>query len=427
VKKRFIRSFLNSHSSISRATWLVVGAASLFLACANDDNPLTDGQPAGWTGSAVAGDTGTAGAGGSVSTLSGSGGMQATSPVTPVTAGTTAASAGRGGGAAGDKGGASGISGTTGVTAGNSTSNAGTGTAGKAGQGGSAGTAGTDIVNIKLDGMAASIQQGAKITGESWMEVLRLNLVGMYERDVKDVLDKEFASRGADETLAFDHIVASGPNAITLHYAGGDRKIEDGDLVLMDIGAMYQGYSSDITRTIPANGTFTKRQKELYQLVLDAQMGAAAAMKPGVQSLSDMTQWAKNFFKASPLRAVDSYGRERTMDVFFIHEISHYVGKDVHGSDLNYSSSEPVKVGRVFTLETGLYIESDGIGIRTEDDFIMTDTGAVNIWKNTIKTVEEIERFMAQPKPIVSLVPSPEAARHDPSRHRRSYTDHMDF
>jgi hypothetical protein len=103
------------------------------------------------------------------------------------------------------------------------------------------------------------------------------------------------------------------------------------------------------------------------------------------------------------------------------------VGTDVHGADLNYSSSEPVKVGRVFTLETGLYVESEGIGIRIEDDFVVTDAGAVNIWKNTIKTVEEIEQFMAQPKTSGSFVPNPEAVDHDPSKRRGSYTDHMDF
>jgi methionine aminopeptidase len=364
----------------------------------------------------------TAGTGGSVSA---SGGAQATGSVTPVTGGTTFAAAGRGGGASG-KGGVSGI---TGATAGKSTAGAGTGAAGTAGNGGSAGkgSAGTDIVNIKLDGMAASIQQGAKITGESWMQVLRLNLVGMYERDVKDVLDKEFASRGADSTLGFDYIVASGPNAVNIHYAGDSRQIQDGDLVEMDIGAMYKGYASDITRTVPANGKFTQRQKEIYQLVLDAQMGVAAAMKPGDQSLSEMTQWTKNFFKASPLRAADSYGRETTMDAFFTHEISHYVGKNVHGYDLGYTSTEPVQVGRVFTIEPGLYIESEGIGIRIEDDFIMTETGAVNIWKNTIKTVEEIEQFMAQPKTSFSFLPNPEATGYYPSRHRGSYTDHMDF
>jgi Xaa-Pro aminopeptidase len=259
------------------------------------------------------------------------------------------------------------------------------------------------------------------------MQVLRLNLVGMYERDVKEVLDKEFASRGADETLAFDHIVASGPNAVNIHYAGDSRQIQDGDLVEMDIGAMYQGYASDITRTIPANGKFTQRQKEVYQLVLDAQMGVAAAMKPGEQSLSEMTQWTMNFFKASKLRAKDSSGREQTMDTFFTHEISHYVGKTVHGYDLGYTAYEPVQVGRVFTNEPGLYIESEGIGIRIEDDFIMTETGPVNIWKNTIKTVEEIEQFMAQPKTSKTLLPNPEAAGYDPSRHRESYTDHMDF
>jgi Xaa-Pro aminopeptidase len=150
-------------------------------------------------------------------------------------------------------------------------------------------------------------------------------------------------------------------------------------------------------------------------------------MVPAVYSLDDMTQWAKDFFRASPLRARDGNGVERTMDVFFIHSISHYIGADVHGADLNYSSREPVQVGRVFSIEPGLYIESEGIGIRIEDDYIMTDTGAVNLYKNTIKTIEEIEQFMAQPKISAMVVRYLEAADNDPSRRPGTYSDHMDF
>ena len=114
------------------------------------------------------------------------------------------------------------------------------------------------------------------------------------------------------------------------------------------------------------------------------------------------------------------------MNNFFNHEISHYIGTIEHGYDLGYTFTEPVQEGRVFVLETGLYIESEGIGIRIEDDFVMTKNGAVNIYKNTIKTVEEIEQFMAQPKTSYSFLPNPEAASSDP-KHRGSYTNHMDF
>jgi Xaa-Pro aminopeptidase len=207
---------------------------------------------------------------------------------------------------------------------------------------------------------------------------------------------------------------------------GKTRKLVDGDLMVVDIGAKFNQYCGDITRTYPVSGKFTPRQREVYQLVLDAGKAAAAAMKPNQQSLSQMTTFAKDFFRKSPLRAKDKNGLERTMDYFFIHSLSHYIGKNVHGSDLGFSSSDPVKPGRVFSVEPGLYLDSEGFGIRLEDDYMMTDKSAVNIFPNTPIEAAHIEALMAL------RVLLPEVAHYQetgdlPQPDTSARNDHMDF
>jgi methionine aminopeptidase len=272
----------------------------------------------------------------------------------------------------------------------------------------------------------SGIQKAAEITGAAHMEVMRMDLVGLKEWEVKDVISQVFDEQGSDSSYAFSHIVASGPNALSLHYSGGSRTIQDGDLLLMDLGARYNGYCGDISRTIPANGTFTDRQREVYQLVLDAQAAAVAHMRPGEHSLNEMTYWVQDFFRDSPLRAEDSYGIERTMDNFFIHSLGHYIGRDVHGSDLGLSTSSPVQVGQVFTLEPGLYLTGEEIGIRIEDDYVMTEDGPVNIYLNTPKTVDEIEAMM-QGKSNRALIDRASRRPVDQAARQGAYTDHMDF
>jgi Xaa-Pro aminopeptidase len=217
----------------------------------------------------------------------------------------------------------------------------------------------------------------------------------MYEWEIKEVIDAAFVEHGADSLHAFPHIVGSGPNTLELHYPGGGRMVEDGDLVLVDIGARYGGYCGDITRTYPANGTFTSRQRDIYQLVLDAQSAVAEAWRPGVHSLDDMYYFTLDYFRDSSLRALDEYGAEQTMDAFFPHHIGHYIGTDVHGEDLWLDPALPAQVGHVFAIEPGLYIPSEGIGIRIEDDYVLTSEGAVNLAPVLPKTPDDIEGWMA--------------------------------
>lgn len=259
------------------------------------------------------------------------------------------------------------------------------------------------------------------MTSMAQFNILQAVQVGMIEGNFHDIIDSVFDANGANG-LAFNHITGSGPNSIILHYEGKNRVLEDGDVLLVDIGAKYNGYCADITRTYPVNGSFSDRQREVYQLVLDAKEAAAAEMVPGVHSLNQMTTFVKDFFRASPLRAKDKYGREQTMDKFFVHGLCHYVGKNVHGQDLPFNNSEPVQPGRIFTIEPGLYIESEGFGIRLEDTYIMSSTGAENIMPNLPIDADHIEAIMAARK----LTRSSDSYRkqYEPVKSR---SNHMDF
>jgi Xaa-Pro aminopeptidase len=140
------------------------------------------------------------------------------------------------------------------------------------------------------------------------------------------------------------------------------------------------------------SGKFTPRQRAIYQLVLDAQKAVEKEMKPGVTKLGDMTRFTAAFFRKSPLRAKDEKGQERTMDAFFVHGLGHYLGMDVH--DVG-GMSEPVQVGEVFTIEPGLYIKSESIGVRIEDDYVMTENGPEKLSAAIVSDPDEVERAIA--------------------------------
>jgi len=197
--------------------------------------------------------------------------------------------------------------------------------------------------------------------------------IGLKERDLKAVIDHVYAEAGAEP--CFSHIVGSGPHSTVIHYSGGYGELEDGHVMVVDIGAKFD-YCADMTRTYPVNGQFTQRQWDVYNLVLSAKNSVALAAQPGGLSLNDMTTWVRNFFHESPLRAKDRSGRERTMDYFFTHALGHYLGTEVHpGGD----PSRPLAVGDVFTIEPGIYIDREDLGVRIEDAYIMTSEGAVNL------------------------------------------------
>lgn len=209
---------------------------------------------------------------------------------------------------------------------------------------------------------------------------------GIPEYQVAAAMSAVYFGRGC-ERHAYPPIVGAGPNGLILHYVKKTRKIDDGELVLMDVGAECDMYASDITRTIPANGKFNARQRELYDIVLGAQSAAIAAVKPGVL-LKDLTLVALEYLNA--------HGKDRngnSLGQYFTHGIGHHVGLDVH--DLS-DSATPLAAGMVITIEPGLYIPDEGIGIRIEDMVEVTADGARVLSSRLPREAAAIEKAMGR-------------------------------
>lgn len=247
-----------------------------------------------------------------------------------------------------------------------------------------------EMRKIKSPAEIALLQRAIDITGEAERDVARALRPGMFEYEAQAIIEAAFTRNGA-ERPGFPSIVGSGIYSTILHYSENHKKIDAGDLVVCDIGAEYSLYTADITRTFPASGKFTPRQREIYQLVLDAQTAAAAHWKPGMTN-GDLHNFAVEFLSKSPLRARDVDGKEYMMDHFFIHGLGHYLGMDVHDVG-NYF--KPMQPGEVFTIEPGIYIQTEKLGVRIEDDYVITPQNTVRKLSAAIPSApDEIERLM---------------------------------
>jgi Xaa-Pro aminopeptidase len=189
--------------------------------------------------------------------------------------------------------------------------------------------------------------------------------------------------------VGFPSIVGSGFYSTVLHYNENRKRIDAGDTIVVDIGAEYSYYTADITRTYPATGKFTERQRAIYQLVLDAQRAAERAYKPGA-TIGDLQQAARDMMRRSSLR--DRQGN--TLDRYFIHGLGHWLGMDVH----DVGSYGPLPVGSVFTIEPGIYIPEEKLGVRIEDDYLVTETGLVKMSAKIPCEIDDIERLMSGSK-----------------------------
>lgn len=208
---------------------------------------------------------------------------------------------------------------------------------------------------------------------------------GVNEAEVQASL--EYIMTGSHAEIAFPSIVASGKNSTVLHYNQNNAELKKGDLVVVDIGARYDGYCADITRTYPVSGTFTKRQKEIYNIVLDTQNYIASIAKPGM--------WLS--FKEKPDQSLNhlarSFIKEKGYDQYFPHGIGHFLGLDVH--DVG-DYTEPLKAGDVITIEPGIYIADEQIGVRIEDDYWIVKDGAICLSEGLPKTAQEIEEMVKE-------------------------------
>lgn len=216
---------------------------------------------------------------------------------------------------------------------------------------------------------------------------------GVYEYELEGAAQEAFRRHGS-EREGYPMIIGSGPNACILHYNANKRQVRANELVLVDIGAEYSYYTADLTRTYPASGKFTPRQRELYIAVLDAMKHAEKEAKPGI-TLRQLHQKVVEFFRNHPLRAKDENGNEQTLDRFFVHGLSHMLGMDVHDLDPN----QPLRPGMVFTIEPGLYIPAEGIGIRIEDDYLVTENGVENLSRALPREPDAVERMVRGGRP----------------------------
>jgi Xaa-Pro aminopeptidase len=241
------------------------------------------------------------------------------------------------------------------------------------------------------------MQKAIDITDNTFRRLLKFIKPGVMEYEIDAEIWHSFLSQRASGT-AYGSIIASGDRARTLHYVNNNQECKDGELILMDFGARYGNYSADLTRTVPVNGKFSKRQKTVYNACLDLHYYCASILKPGI-SINDYTEKVGDkateiFQKIGLLKKADIKNEDlenRAYRKYLYHGISHHLGIDVH--DLG-TKNEPVKAGMVFTIEPGIYIEEEQMGIRIENNYWITKNGNKDLMKNIPITVEDIESLM---------------------------------
>lgn len=256
------------------------------------------------------------------------------------------------------------------------------------------------------------MQKAATISAEAHILAMKKARPGMNEFQIESLIEAYMRDNGASG-VAYNSIIGSGENATILHYVENNRPLKDGDLLLIDAGAEYQGYAADITRTFPVNGKFSKPQREIYDVVLDVQLQCIDATKTGNTvmkrqelSIELLTEGMKKLGllkgKTKDLIKKKSYMK------YYMHGVGHYLGLDVHDAgryftDQTAKSSRPFAPGMVLTVEPGLYIPPDdrsapakyrGIGIRIEDDVLVTKDGNLNLTTKVPKDPDEIEAIM---------------------------------
>lgn len=246
----------------------------------------------------------------------------------------------------------------------------------------------SDMRRLKSNDEIEQIKQAVKYTKSGIESILKTTKPGMNERQLEALFEYQIRMVGSNG-LAFDTIIANGKNATILHYVENDKLIEDGNLVLIDLGALSGLYAGDISRTFPANGNFTERQKQFYQLVLDVNKATIKRIKPGIY-VRELNDFAKDML-ADGMIKLNMIKEKSDISKYYYHGVSHYLGLDVH--DVG-TYMKPIEPGIVLTVEPGIYIEEEGIGIRIEDDILVTEDGYLNLSESIIKEISDIEDFM---------------------------------
>lgn len=275
----------------------------------------------------------------------------------------------------------------------------------------------TDLAHIahemrrtKSEEEIALIARAAEITAEGHVAAMRAAKPGMREYEIEAIIEYTFRKHGA-ASPAYGSIVGTGNNATVLHYVRNDATLQDGDLLLVDAGAEYQGYAADITRAFPVSGKFTDAHRDIYELVLRAEEECVARVRAGV-SMDELYDHSAQVLTEGMVRLGLLAGdpakliEEEAHKKFYAHKLGHSIGMDVHDVGLYYERGQarPLAAGMVITIEPGLYITKDaegvpdkyrGIGVRIEDDVVVTETGGRVLTGGVPKSIEEIEALMA--------------------------------
>jgi Xaa-Pro aminopeptidase len=241
------------------------------------------------------------------------------------------------------------------------------------------------------------IKQACNITRDAFKRVLTFMKPGVMEYEIEAEIIHEFIRQRATNH-AYTPIIASGYNACVLHYIENNKVCSDGDLVLMDFGAEYANYAADLTRTIPANGRFTQRQKDVYNAVLRVMKQAKTMLKPGA-ILAEYNKEVGNIMEAELIglglldkdKVANQDPANPLYKKYFMHGTSHFLGIDVHDIGNRYA---PMQAGNVFTCEPGIYIPEEKLGIRIENDILITENGVIDLMADIPVEVEEIEDLM---------------------------------
>ena len=243
---------------------------------------------------------------------------------------------------------------------------------------------------VKSSGEIALIRRAAEASVESHLAALKTVRPGVWEYEVAARMRYEYQRLGC-EWPSYPPIVGSGFYTTVLHYDQDDRQMQSGDLVVMDVAGSFGGYASDITRTIPANGRFTARQREIYEIVLGAQNAVIAAAKPGMT----LARTGKDSLHQIAYEYINTHGKDlhgQPLGQYFIHGLGHSVGLNVH-DPMDYN--RPLQAGMVITDEPGIYIPEEKLGVRIEDMLLITENGAELLTRRLPRTIEEIEKAMA--------------------------------
>lgn len=229
------------------------------------------------------------------------------------------------------------------------------------------------------------LTRAVELSAQGHVEAMRFAKPGAWEYEIEAVAEATFRRLGA-ERLGYPSIVGSGINSTILHYDENRRQTQAGDLIVMDMGAEFGYQTADITRTIPVSGKFTPRQKAIYELVLGAQQAALDSIRTGI-TLRRLDAIARGYLAAHSGDLCGAGGCVR----YFIHGLSHWIGMDVH----DVGGGVPLAPGMAFTVEPGIYIPEEALGVRIEDDVLLTPNGYLLLSKGAPRTVAEVERMMA--------------------------------